>query len=123
MGPNVNSKSKITDITECKSFSISSPFLVESRKKAKIIDININNIFDPFLPDKFEKNNVKVTNTPPYLIPINHDLEGLYNYFTTPTIRHKIIHPFYLLGKFKEAIKLKYDSSRIKNTDIKEIFI
>jgi len=56
---------------------------------------------------------VKVKNCKPNIVPIEEDLEGLYNYFTTPTIRHKIIHPLFLLMKFFKATKVYYNKSII----------
>lgn len=40
------------------------------------------------------------------------NLDSLYKYFTCSTIRHKVKHPFFLLLKFSEVIKVYY------NTDI-----
>jgi len=80
---------------------------VESRKKnseKKISSSSNYALFDPFLPETLDKTYYKVSRSIPNLRIIEDNLEGLYNYFSTPTIRYKIFHPLFIFLKFNKGV-------------------
>ncbi|KAL4484242.1 hypothetical protein ABPG72_003526 [Tetrahymena utriculariae] len=104
---------------------ISSPFIVESRKKPfqerAHKEQNISTLYDPFLPSILEKQynlgGSQIESSDKSKI-IGEDLQSLIIYFSAQNIRHKIIHPLYLLFKFPKAISLFYNKKIIKQENI-----
>ncbi|KAL4435828.1 hypothetical protein ABPG74_015796 [Tetrahymena malaccensis] len=104
---------------------ISSPFIVESRKKPfqerAHKEQNISTLYDPFLPSILEKQynlgGSQIESGDKSKI-IGEDLQSLIIYFSAQNIRHKIIHPLYLLFKFPKAISLFYNKNIIKQENI-----
>lgn len=47
-------------------------------------------MFDPFLPESLEKSYIKVKPKTSETVGIGNDVEGLFNYFTAYSIRHKV---------------------------------
>ncbi|EAS06755.2 hypothetical protein TTHERM_00689940 (macronuclear) [Tetrahymena thermophila SB210] len=104
---------------------ISSPFIVESRKKPfqerAHKEQNISTLYDPFLPSILEKqynlggSQIEAGDKSKI---IGEDLQSLIIYFSAQNIRHKIIHPLYLLFKFPKAISLFYNKNIIKQENI-----
>ena len=47
-------------------------------------------IFDPVMPIYVKRKNYKIMNHPPYKTEIGDNIDGLFNYFTTSTVRFKV---------------------------------
>ncbi|KRX07767.1 hypothetical protein PPERSA_07517 [Pseudocohnilembus persalinus] len=71
-------------------------------------------IFEPFNPQALYKNYERPNIKPQQPIKIGDDLFGLYNYFTSASIRNKIRNPFFLLLRFPNAVRLYYNQDLFK---------
>jgi len=86
---------------------ISPPIFVESRRKThpeKVANstenLNRFNLYEPFLPKLLDIIFEKGVKCKESSEPIGEDIQGLLDYLSCPTIRHKIFHPLFLLIKF-----------------------
>lgn len=86
---------------------------VESRKKYWSERQSLVEIFDPFLPNCLDKAYEITDKLNHAKALLSNDLLGLNNYLTSSTIRHKIRHPFFLLGRFSQGVKLYYNTELI----------
>lgn len=48
------------------------------------------------MPEAIERNYVRIRNSYPNRVNIEDNLEGLYNYYSTPTIRYKVLKDRFL---------------------------
>ncbi|KRX03883.1 hypothetical protein PPERSA_04761 [Pseudocohnilembus persalinus] len=111
----------LTTIVSIENFEVfgiksSPPLLLEARKKSWLRRKNVASLFDVFLPDLIDKQYERIAKDKQLLKgTIKSDVESLMYYFCNPYIRHKILHPFFLLLKFNKAITIYYNERIIKN--------
>jgi len=77
----------------------------------------------PFSPDNidklFFKKDTKADDT--FNILIENNIQGLYDFFTAPNIRHKVKHPLFFVIRFSEVLSLFYNTNFMnieKDSDI-----
>lgn len=67
----------------------------------------------PFPPEKLERNFEKVDKKENSITHIGDDLKGLFDYYSSQTIRRKIRHPLYLLLRFPKAVRFYINTNLI----------
>lgn len=89
---------------------------IESRKKSFQESQTPLGFSHPFLPEALSPSYANSS------LKINSDtLESFLEYYSSCSIRHKILHPLFLFLKFPKALTLYYNTRSIdENTEIKE---